>query len=165
MLSALAKTDSLRQKDIVGRTSLSKGTVSNNVRKLEEKNLVEKEEKVMLNVDQLLKTYREHVESFLIRESSDPETLNDLRTHLKKNISEVMESEKVEETLIAVLAEASERQDLISLNSVFKETDRTLSNIGTKEKLIGLATDKRTVLVDGEKLSEEAEKVLEEVKE
>jgi DNA-binding MarR family transcriptional regulator len=167
VLSALAEEPELQQKEIVGKTTLSKGAVSNNVRKLKEKNLVKEDEKLELNKKRIRELYREHLETFLIRESSEPDELNDLRTHFKRTIQNIISSDLATEKLLSVLGKARERQDLESLNSVFKETDRVLRETSetTEEKMIGIATDKSNTVIENSRIAEEARKILDEVKE
>ena len=166
VLSVLAEHGELRHKEIVENSTVSKGAVSNNVEKLAERSLVNKDEEISLNSDRLLQLYREHIEAFLVRDSSEPDSLNNTRTYVKKNISEILESDSISDILNSVLAEAGERQDLESLNSVFKETDRILRETAEKPevKLIALSTDKSNTVTDNPKIAEEAEKILNEVK-
>lgn len=162
VLSAISTGQVERQKDIVEKTSLSKGAVSNGIRKLRSKGLVTEDE-LRLNEDELVSLYREHLETFLIRESSEPSELNDLRTFLKKNVDEVVGRQEVSEALTAILVQARERPDLESLNSVFKETDRFFRETGEDDlRLIGLATDKSSKITENSEISEEAKKVLDE---
>lgn len=166
ILSALAEEPGLRQKEIVGRTSLSKGSVSNNVRKLREKELLEGEEELGLNEERLLELYREHVEIFLARKSSEPEELNELRTHVKKNMSAIIAEDEVLKVLKSVLGSASGREDLESINSVFKEVDRVLyETAGSEAQMIGYVTDRSNSVGENPVIAEEAQRILDEVKE
>lgn len=165
ILSSLAREPDQQQNQLVENTILSKGSVSNNVRKLREKGLLEGEDQINLNQDKILKHYREHIEAFLVRDSSDPEQLNDVRTEVKTRVTEIIDLPELEEYLIAVLGEAQDREDLESLNSVFKETDRVIRETANSIdlKMIGLVTDKSNQIVEKSKIAEESEKILEEV--
>lgn len=167
VLSVLAERPNQRQSEIVENSSLSKGAVSNNVNKLRDKNLIEDEGGLRVNEDRLLNLYREHLETFLIREKDEPSELNELRTYTKKNISSIIENEELVETLTSILSQAMKRQDLESLNSVFKETDRVLRE--TSENLemrtIAITTDKSNTVTDNPEIAEQAQKILDEVKE
>jgi DNA-binding MarR family transcriptional regulator len=166
-LEVLAERPNQRQSEIVENSSLSKGAVSNNVNKLRDKNLIEDEGSLRVNEERLLNLYREHLETFLIREKEEPSELNDLRTYTKKNISDMIENEEIVETLNSILSQASKRQDLESLNSVFKETDRVLRE--TTENLemrtIAITTDKSNTVTENTEIAERAQKILDEVKE
>lgn len=167
VLSVLAERPGQRQSEIVETSSLSKGAVSNNVNKLRDKDLIEGEDKLQVNEERLLNLYREHLETFLIREKEEPSELNDLRTYTKKNISDIIENEEIVETFNSILSQASKRQDLESLNSVFKETDRVLRE--TTENLemrtIAITTDKSNTVTENTEIAEQAQKILDEVKE
>lgn len=167
VLSVLAERPNQRQSEIVENSSLSKGAVSNNVNKLRDKDLIEAEEELRVNEVRLLNLYREHLETFLIREKEEPSELNDLRTYTKKNISEIIENEELVETLNSILSSATKRQDLESLNSVFKETDRVLreTSDNLEMRTIAITTDKSNTFTDNPEIAEEAQEILEEVKE
>lgn len=167
VLSVLAERPEQRQSEIVENSSLSKGAVSNNVNKLRDKDLIRGEEKLQVNAERLLNLYREHLETFLIRDKDEPSDLNELRTYTKKNIAELIENEEIVETLKSILSQASKRQDLESLNSVFKETDRVLreTSENVEMRTIAIATDKSNTVTENVEITEEAEKILEEAQE
>lgn len=167
VLSVLAERPKKRQSEIVETSSLSKGAVSNNVNKLRDKNLIQGENELAVNEERLLKLYREHLETFLIRETDAPSELNDLRTYTKKNISEIIQNEELVEALNTILSQASKREDLESLNSVFKETDRVLreTSENLEMKTIAITTDKSNTVTDNPEIAEEAQKILDEVQE
>lgn len=167
VLSVLAEEPEQRQSEIVENSSLSKGAVSNNVNKLRDKDLIEGEDKLQVNEERLLNLYREHLETFLIREKDEPSELNDLRTYTKKNISEIIESKELVETLKSILSQATKRQDLESLNSAFKEADRVLreTSENLEMRIIAIATDKSNTVTDNTEIAEEAQKILDEVQE
>ncbi|MFB6158876.1 MAG: MarR family transcriptional regulator [Candidatus Nanohalobium sp.] len=165
VLSVLAeKEGELKHKEIVERSSLTKGAVTNNIQKLKEKNLV-LEESNKLNETRLVELYREHLETFLIRESSEPEQLNELRTYVKKQIPELIDKPEIKQTLLSVLENSRKRTDLESLNSVFKETNRIFreETEDKQVKMLGLVTDKSNTIKKNPKVAKEAEKVLNEV--
>ncbi len=164
-LSALTREQEMRHKDIVDASSLSKGAVSNNLEKLREKNLVEGETDISLNKEKVLKLYREHLETFLIRNSSEPEELNELRTYFKTTKT-VVENEELQDLVLSVLENAREREDLESLNSVFREVDRVIRETETDTELsiIGLITDKSNQVTENPEIVSEAEDMLNEVK-
>jgi DNA-binding MarR family transcriptional regulator len=167
VLSVLTEKPKQRQSEVVENSSLSKGAVSNNVSKLREKDLIEGRDELRVNEERLLNLYREHLETFLVREKDEPSELNDLRTYTKKNISEIIENEELVETLNSILSKAKKRQDLESLNSVFKETDRVLRETfdNLEMKTIAITTDKSNTVTDNPEIAEEAQKILDEVKE
>jgi DNA-binding MarR family transcriptional regulator len=145
IISILAQKD-LKQKGIVEEGTLSKGSVSANVKKLEKKDLVNKENsKYSLDLDKILELYREHLETFLIRKDDEPNQINEVRTKTKEEISSIFEenSEDLKETLRQIISSAGEREDLESINSIFKEVDRVIRETekGTKLELIGISTD------------------------
>jgi DNA-binding MarR family transcriptional regulator len=165
VLSALTDEPVMRHKDIVEASSLSKGAVSNNLEKLRDKKLVEGETDISLNEDKILKLYREHLEAFLIRDSSEPEELNDLRTYFKTE-KKVIENEGLQDLVLSVLKNARDREDLESLNSVFREVDRVIRETETNTELsiIGLITDKSNQVTENPEIVSEAENMLNEVK-
>lgn len=173
VLSALASQENLRQKDIVERSSLSKGAVSGNVGKLKEKNLIlEENGELQINSQKILSHYREHLEGFLTRSKNDSEELNEIRTLTKKEIADILETheEEIWNIIRTVISQSSERSDLESMNSVFKETDRVIREyITSKEdsglKLIALSTDKSYSIIDNLEDTDnlkEAQKILKE---
>jgi DNA-binding MarR family transcriptional regulator len=164
-LSALTREQEMRHKDIVDASSLSKGAVSNNLEKLRDKNLVRGETDISLNKEKVMKLYREHLETFLIRHSSEPEELNDLRTYFKTTKT-VVENEELQDLILSVLENAREREDLESLNSVFREVDRVIRETETDTELsiIGLITDKSNQVTENPEIVSEAEDMLNEVK-
>lgn len=165
VLSALTEEPEMRHKDIVEASSLSKGAVSNNLEKLRDKKLVEGETDISLNQERILKLYREHLEAFLIRDSSEPKELNDLRTYFKTEET-VIENEDLQDLVLSVLKNAREREDLESLNSVFREVDRVIRETETNTELsiIGLITDKSNQVTENPEIVSEAKNMLNEVK-
>ncbi|MBC5793539.1 MAG: MarR family transcriptional regulator [Nanohaloarchaea archaeon] len=176
VLGVLTDQQDLRQKDIVRISSLSKGSVSSNVAKLEEKDLIKTNSGILkINREKILSFYREHLENFLIRDKNDPEELNEIRTLTKKEIEEIFETHKEElwSIISKVLSQAGERSDIESINSVFKETDRAIreyvtSKDGSDFKLIAIVTDKSYSLIENLEETDnlkQARNILEEVKE
>jgi DNA-binding MarR family transcriptional regulator len=165
VLSALTEEPEMRHKDIVEASSLSKGAVSNNLEKLRDKKLVKGETDISLNEERILKLYREHLEAFLIRDSSEPEELNDLRTYFKTEET-VIENEDLQDLVLSVLKNAREREDLESLNSVFREVDRVIRETETNTELsiIGLITDKSNQVTKNPEIISETKDMLNEVK-
>jgi DNA-binding MarR family transcriptional regulator len=174
VLSALAEESQLLQKDIAEKTSLSKGSVSANVNKLKEKELISDEDgDLEISSEKVLSFYREHLEEFLIRKKNDPEELNEIRTLTKKEINHIFEThgEEIWSIIREILSQSRERSDIESMNSVFKETDRAIREYVTAEesdlKLIAITTDKSYSVI--EQLDEtdnlkEARKILDEAK-
>lgn len=173
VLSALAEEPNLRQKEIVDKTSLSKGSVSSNTNKLVEKDLVNKDSGILrLNSDMILSFYREHLEEFLIRKKNDPDELNEIRTLTKKEIAEILKTheEEIWSIINEVLSQSRERSDIESINSVFKETDRAIKEYVTSKKnsdlrLIAITTDKSYSIIEDLDETEnlkEARNILEE---
>lgn len=173
VLSALAEESPLRQKDITEKTSLSKGSVSANVSKLKDKELISEESgNLEINSQKILSFYREHLEEFLIRKKNDPDELNEIRTLTKKEINEIFETheEEIWDIIREVLSQSRERSDIESMNSVFKETDRAIREYVTSKdnsdlKLIAIATDKSYSLIENIEETDnlkEARKILEE---
>jgi DNA-binding Lrp family transcriptional regulator len=166
VLSVLAEDSELRHKDIVEASSLSKGAVSNNLEKLRDRNLVSGETVISINKDRLFKLYREHLEIFLIRDSSEPEELNNLRTYFKTEQKDITENEGLQDLILSVLENARERDDLETLNSVFKEVDRVIkeTETNTEVSIIGLITDESDQVTDNMEIVSEAKDMLNEVK-
>lgn len=156
VLSVLAENPEIAQKQIVDLSSLSKGSVSSNVRKLKDKKLVtEKSSILRINDNRVLSLYREHLEEFLIRDSGDPEEINEIRTLTKERIDDIFEEKEefLNKTIGRILVQAQERSDIESLNSVFKETDRILREYSTSKddtdlELIGIVADKSFSITD-----------------
>jgi len=167
ILSVLARDSGLRHSDIYEASTLSKGAVTNNLEKLRDKSLIRGDTEISVNSEKLIELYREHLEEFLIREQEEPSELNQLRTEAKRNMPEIIAQEEIEKTMLSVLENSQKRSDLESLNSVFKETDRIFRETGDKTELrmIGLITDKSNGVTDNSEIAEEAQKILNEVKE
>lgn len=167
ILSVLAGDSGLRHSDIHEASTLSKGAVTNNLEKLREKELVEGGTEISINSEKLRELYREHLEEFLIREQEEPSELNELRTEAKRNMPEIIAQEEIVESILSVLENSQKRSDLESLNSVFKEADRIFRETAKNQelKIIGLITDKSNAIKDNSEIAEEAQKVLNEVKE
>lgn len=156
ILSILAQEPGLKQKEITQRSSLSKGSVSSNVGKLKDKNLIQDDSgSLEINPEKVLGFYREHLEEFLIRKKNDPKELNEIRTLTKKEITEIFETheEEIWSIINSVLSQSRERSDIESMNSVFKETDRTIREYVTSKensnlKLIAITTDKSYSIIE-----------------
>lgn len=167
ILSVLSAGSNKRHKEIVEKSSLSKGAVSNNLEKLREKNLIIGESNISLNEEKLQKLYREHLETFLVRDSSEPKELNELRTYFKtEKLSNTLHREELNQIILTILKNAREREDLESLNSVFREVDRVIRETETDTELsiIGLITDKSNQVTENPEIVSEAEDMLNEVK-
>jgi DNA-binding MarR family transcriptional regulator len=173
VLSVLASQKNLRQKDIVERSSLSKGAVSNNVEKLKEKELIMEEDgKLRVNSEKILSYYREHLEEFLIRSKNGSEELNEIRTLTKREVTDILETheEEIWDIMKEVISESHGRGDLESMNSVYKETDRAIREYVTSKensdlRLIAISTDKSySIIEDLEETDnlKEAKKMLKE---
>ena len=149
VLSVLAEEPGLKQKEITEKSSLSKGSVSFNTKKLKEKGLITEDSGTFeVNQEKILSFYREHLEEFLIRKQKYPEELNEIRTMTKKEITEIFEIHKDEiwEIIEQILSLSRNRSDIESLNSVFKETDRAIREYVTSKdnsdfRLIAIVTD------------------------
>lgn len=169
IISILAE-EPLKQKEIVKESSMSKGSVSANIQKLEKNNLIIRENEIKLNQYKLIELYREHLETFLIRKNTEPEDLNNLRTYMKENFAKMIKanSQELTEVILNVLKEAKSREDLESLNSVFKETDRIIRETEKNNKLeiIGLITDLSNSTVKKQSgNAKRAKNILEQLKE
>ena len=176
ILSVLAQEPNLKQKEITQRSSLSKGSVSANVGKLKDKNLIKDDSgNLRINSDKILAFYREHLEEFLIRKKNNPEELNEIRTLTKKEITEIFETHEQEiwSIINSVLSQSRERSDIESMNSVFKETDRAIREYVTSKensdlKLIAITTDKSYSIIENIDETDnlkEARKILKEANE
>lgn len=152
-LSLLAKYQGSRQKKLVQEGRLSKGQVSSNLQKLQEKGLVREEEKnYFLCEEELLKYYREHVETFLSRRSGVSKEKKEVRKICKERLEEVLDEEKISEVVVEILKDARTREDLESLNSVFKEVDRVLREVPEKNPELDIlieALDTSNEYIDG----------------
>jgi DNA-binding transcriptional regulator GbsR (MarR family) len=157
-LSLVTEYEGSRQKKLVQEGTLSKGQVSSNLRKLQEKGLVMEEEKnYFLNKEELLKYYREHVETFLSRRSGVTEEKKQVRKICKERLEEILEKEKISKVLVEILKDARTREDLESLNSVFKEVDRVLREVPEKNLELDIlieALDTSNEYIDGKNTSQ-----------
>lgn len=158
----------MRRKELTEKTSLSKGSVSLNVEKLKEKDLVvENDRKLELEDSKLLSHYREHLENFLIRKDGEPEEMNGARTLTKRRMPEIMQERENEliELVENVLASARTRSDIETLNSAFKEVDRVITETSEDGhlELIAVSTDLSTSTTGKETRNKErAKRILEE---
>jgi predicted transcriptional regulator len=158
-LSLVTEFEGSRQKRLVQEGMLSKGQISSNLQKLLEKGLVRKEEKnYFLNEEELLKYYREHVETFLSRRSGVTEEKKEVRKACKERLEDILDEEKISEVLVEVLRDARTREDLESLNSVFKETDRILREVPEKSlelEILIEALDTSNEYIEGKNTSQQ----------
>lgn len=166
ILSELASSQFSDQQSLVDSTSLSKGAVSTNLSKLEDRNLVERGDDISIDREGLKAHYREHLEGFL---GNDPELSDEtrkIRREVKKRIKEIIEDQNVEEVLLELLRSSVGREDLESLNSVFKETDRILRELPNKNKeikLLAAVTDFSTEMLESSEADQIVEEILQEV--
>ena len=129
-----------RQKDITERTSLTKGAVSNNCKKLEEKELVSKEDnKYQVDESELFKLYREHLENYLPREKPGKRfkdkinRINEVRTTTKSKIEDITNSQTgklIKEVIMNALAYSNKDGNLNNLRDVFHKVDFSITKLG-----------------------------------
>ena len=124
-----------RQKDIVENTTLSKGSVSNNCKKLIEEELLTLEDDFYrLNQEKLLEHYRTHFEDYLRRREL-PEGFkhyNDIRTATKKRMNDIFDGEVgklIQDLLVNILSTANQEGQINRLYDIFNRVDRSLEKI------------------------------------
>lgn len=106
-----AEGEQIRQSELVDRLPHSKGAISNNVRKIADTGLIFKEKRRYYRIDEakLLTLYREHVDTYLARESgSSPfavevDAVNEHRTETKRDLPKLFEDNDI---LISVILNA-----------------------------------------------------------
>ena len=129
------KGEEARQKDIVEKTTLSKGSVSNNCKELVEEELLTLENDIYrLNRDKLLEHYRTHFEDYLRRRELPDEFqhYNDIRTATKEQMNEIFDGEigeLIKELLVKILSTANEEGQIHTLVDLFHRVDRSLEMI------------------------------------
>lgn len=139
VLSAVAslqeKGKSSRQKDIVEATSLTKGAVSNNCKKLVEDGILnESDNNYLLNEDVLLEYYRTHFEDYLRRRKIPTpfENYNEIRTATKKRMNNIFEGEiggLLNSLLKNVLSSIREDGQINTLRDLFNRIDCIIEKI------------------------------------
>lgn len=158
ILSYIAELDKerFRQSDIVEISSLTKGAVSNNFKKLVDEGLLNQDNfTYSLNKAQLVEYYRIHLEGHLRRRplKNDFKYYNDMRTETKIKLNEMMEGvlgKLILDVLISVLSKANDDGHINTIHDLFNKTDFILCKIaesvhfseketGLKEDLIMLA--------------------------
>lgn len=146
VLSSVARHQPVQQNEITETVSLSKGSVSQALSALEEKQLVrESEQGWTLNEERILELYREHLEGFMLRKRESPQEVNQVRSLLKKDAEQVFEDRhgEIMGEITRVLSEWEERNDLELMNSVFKDVDRRIAEKAEDKQMlmIAVATD------------------------
>jgi len=122
----------IRQKDIVENTTLTKGAVSNNCKKLVDSDILKQEDNhYTLNQSQLLEHYRTHLEEYLRRRELPEEYqhYNDIRTETKKRMNDIFEGETaefLEDLLLTTLRKANDDGHLTTLRDLFFRMDHLL---------------------------------------
>ncbi len=136
VLSSVSEHEGSRQKKLAEESTLSKGQVSSNIGKLKEKHLISEEDnRYYLDDEKLLAFYREHVETFLSRRSGVSVEKQEIRKICKQRLEEILDEETISEVLTCLLKDARKREDIESLNSLFKEVDRILVEIEGNKNL------------------------------
>lgn len=154
ILAAIAEAQfhddvSPRQRDLVDRLPISKGAVSNNCSKLVGTELVTQEDKqYYIDETALLSLYREHVDSYLVRESrsehfqSEVENYNETRTALKRELRDVfIDNDLILSIVSEALVHAKDDTRRQTLRDVFHHTDQiiqhTVAHIVTSNEFEG----------------------------
>ena len=122
-----------QQKDITERLPITKGAVSNNCKKLVRLNLLDKDEgKYSLREDELLKIYKEHLETTLRRErkitpfKKEIQAYNEIRTKAKKELTSLVKTEVVRNILIESLIQSLGQTRIQTLREVLVRTDEVV---------------------------------------
>lgn len=133
-----------RQKEIVERSSLSKGAVSNNCKKLMEEGVVSEEGSTYeVDFEDLMDKYRDHLENYLVRERKlegfEEEVLkfNKIRTKTKMEMEEIFNGRtgNIIEKLLNKRIIDSRRNELTNtLKEVFLKLDMDLQLLGEAVK-------------------------------
>ncbi len=135
-VSSLNKNEELsRQKDIVEATTLTKGAVSNNCKKLLDDGILDKvDDNYLVNEERLLEYYRTHFEDYLRRRKvpSEFSFYNDIRTSTKKHMDDIFAG-KIGELLNTlfndVLSSAREDGQIKTLRDLFNQVDFMVGKI------------------------------------
>ena len=146
-----------KQVDIARDTSLTKGSVSNNVNELVDKDILA-EESSEYNIvwSSLLKEYREHLESQLIRlpvrgpYSDRIERINKVCTHVKDDLEGILSEyhDVFKDLLVQVFMNSSSHDNIQTVREAFLKVDHMLvmmSENAEEEdiKLLGAVLDDR----------------------
>ena len=139
VLSAIAyleeeKEINPRVKDITDTVILSKGAVSNNCKKLLDQGFItERDNRFQLDKERLFAAYREHFESYLIRETNsqlfgdEVKQNNQARTHTKKNLHGWLKNQTFKKMIVEIvfqsLLSVREQSRLKTLREVFFYAD------------------------------------------
>ena len=129
-----------RQKDIVERSSLSKGAVSNNCKKLLERDLIKEDDsRYHYNEGKIRQLYKEHLESYLEREremegfKEGIARFNKIRTRTKKNIQNILDRETggiLQKLITKRIVNSKKDSKSNSLSEVFLFVDMDLQRVG-----------------------------------
>ena len=131
----IGKEKKIKQKDIVEETSLSKGAVSQNIKKLENHNLVnEKENSYEVNEERLMELYRTHLEDYCRRREvpDDFKEINEIRSLTKQKLDGILEGRTrkvILGVLSSVLRSSKDDNNVNTFNEVFHRSDAVLSSL------------------------------------
>lgn len=139
VLSAVSNLESSEvkviQKNIVKNTILSKGSVSNNCKKLVDEGFLKLENDIYsLNKEKLLESYRTHFEDYLRRRKvpKEFEHYNEIRTLTKMNINDIFEEEVgdlITNIMTDVLSTANEDGQINTIRDLFHRVDCLIGKI------------------------------------
>ncbi|WGI17140.1 helix-turn-helix domain-containing protein [Methanonatronarchaeum sp. AMET-Sl] len=144
VLSIIAEFESRdkfpKQKEIVTELPISKGAVSNNCKKLTKSDLLSREDKEYhINKQKLLELYRTHIENYLTRteKKEDYENqinkINEIKTQIKLNINEIIESELRElilEIIYQVIINSRKDANIKNIREAFLRSDSVIQKLG-----------------------------------
>jgi len=129
------QSEGFKQVDIVEKSSLTKGAVSNNCKKLvDEGLLIKKDSTYFLNDEKLMDYYRTHIEDYF-RRRDIPDRFkyyNEIRTKTKMKINEIFEGligDMIHDILISVLSNANKEGQINTIQDTFNRVDYVLCKV------------------------------------
>ena len=140
----LGKKKEIKQKDLVEETSLSKGAVSQNIKKLETHKLVkEKDDSYEINKERLMELYRIHIEDYCRRREiiDKYKEVNEIRSITKQRLDDILDGQTrkvILSVLFSVLRDSKNDNNVNTINEVFHRTDAVISSLShaTEDKKV-----------------------------
>jgi len=130
--AAGCQSEGFKQVDIVERSSLTKGAVSNNCKKLVNEDLLLTENSTYyLNDEKLIDYYRTHIEDYF-RRRDIPDRFryyNEIRTRTKMKINQLFDGEigdLIHDILISILSKANRDGQIKTIQDLFNRVDYVL---------------------------------------
>lgn len=140
-----------KQKDITQKSSLTKGAVSNNCKKLENQEIInKKDKKYQISKQKTLELYKEYIEPYFTRETPKGELkneikkLNQIKTKTNQKINQIIRDyEKEIFNLILIVLSKSKPRKTKNIREAFEKVNQTLLSL--THKLLFLSDNQEAI--------------------